>query len=613
MSSMDRAKSKTMATRRAAPVVLIVDEREACDKIAVSLGQRGPRLVRAHNATEALQALAACKPDLVLLNVAGSNLHGRTVLHDIRASKHGSKISVFLLADMATRASVLQSAQLGVQGYLIRSECSTEDIVERVMRHLYAETPGSLAKESTRPVHAEAVGMHATSSGTSWTGTGRRESSRSAVSMVSQVNAPATAPASEDISPLAAEDIRLALERGAELRPLSPTVQYVMSLTANTSCNVEDLAKAIGADQALCIRLLRLANSAAYCRGRPVDNVKAAVQRIGIQQVRSLVMTLSVIDQYDHGLGDYVNPQLFWEHSVACGLIASVIAQRLQAASDDYFLWGLLHDVGRLILMDQAPDRYRRVCESAYSQRIPLEVAETQLLGIDHCEALRIALKQWRFPDEFVTPASSHHQAIANLKRWKTKAPATIALADRLARGLLLGSSGNKWIHPVEELIEFLELETGFLADLRDRIPAEMSAIRMVMLARATGSSWPEYAQEVQQAIVRPVRALCASHDRSPSVLALFFDRIRRNDSSGPPNLGVIYARHQGANPAVVSSFETMEKDAECQTLPVLWICQTAQPVQTEWLQRRRHAVVNPSAHLQTMIEAVNGLLAPGP
>ena len=142
-------------------------------------------------------------------------------------------------------------------------------------------------------------------------------------------------------------------------------------------------------DQALAMRVLRMANSAVYARGKIINNLPTAVQRIGITEIRNVALTLGVVHQYQGRLSQFVDPWLFWEHSIACGLLAHAIGKQCSGASrDNLFLWGVLHDLGRLILLDHAAEAYTRVLETAESIERPIEVIERKMLLVDHCEIL---------------------------------------------------------------------------------------------------------------------------------------------------------------------------------------------------------------------------------
>ena len=119
-----------------------------------------------------------------------------------------------------------------------------------------------------------------------------------------------------------------AILEGSDLRAMGPAVQQVLALTRSASSSIDAIAKAIKQDQALSLKVLKVANSPLFAHGERVENVQKAVTRIGISQIQTTVMSLSVVDQFSAAsLAGRIKTEWFWEHSIACGLIASRIAR----------------------------------------------------------------------------------------------------------------------------------------------------------------------------------------------------------------------------------------------------------------------------------------------
>jgi len=258
------------------------------------------------------------------------------------------------------------------------------------------------------------------------------------------------------------EELVQEITKGLNLKPLASNVHNLMSITQSPYCSTEEVAREIILDQALSIRILKLANSSAYARGKRVTGLKPAIGRIGIQTVRKLVMSLDILKQYEGIISEYIDVKLFWEHSIACGLIGSAIGKACQSPFvDDYFLWGMLHDVGRLILVEQIPEQYIEVYKNYCNLLLPLEIVETKQIGLNHCDILQIAMKHWSFPEGFISPVVNHHTSYLKLKRLKpeeVEGAVIVALSNKLAHSLLLGTSGNDTIYPFDNLVELLKL-----------------------------------------------------------------------------------------------------------------------------------------------------------
>ncbi|RME38539.1 MAG: HDOD domain-containing protein [Planctomycetota bacterium] len=436
-------------------------------------------------------------------------------------------------------------------------------------------------------------------------------------------SAPARAPVSQPISDIddlqpvitKKELVRLVTE-GLKLRPLSGTAQLVLSTTANAQCTVEDVAQAVETDQALSLRLLKLANSTAYARGRPVDTVLEAVKRIGNTEVRNIVLAISMLDRFHGRIARYIDPWLFWEHAIASGWLARSLAHSSGQARDEegsYFLWGVLHDVGRLLFLDSVPDQYAEVYEAAEKRRLPLEQVETRMLLMDHGSVLARAMEHWNFPQELITPVVNHHEPLHKMRRLGPKfvqPAAFIALADRLAHALMIGCSGNDALYPLEDLADLAGATRDALLDAVKQAYDQTRTLKMTLLARTHTDAWPDFCEQTRQRLSRPVRAVHAAMRPEWNPFALFFGRLRGKNVDIAPNLGVIYLYDTRDQPTVLSAYEKAERRAGVENLPVL-IVHTKGKVNGDdaWIRARTSVILRTPVRVGALLAAVEDLL----
>lgn len=184
----------------------------------------------------------------------------------------------------------------------------------------------------------------------------------------------------------------------------------VMEVASDPDAGPGDLKRAMECDAALCAKVLRCVNSAAYGLRTKVTNLQQAIAYLGMKQIRNLAMAAQIADLFksDEAVGPYRRSAL-WRHLVSVGVCGRLLAMRIRfSAFEDVFLAGLLHDIG-LILEDQHVHRgFVKVLESLDGSRplIPLEQAH---LGFDHTTlGLRLA-EQWRFPEGARAAIRYHH------------------------------------------------------------------------------------------------------------------------------------------------------------------------------------------------------------
>jgi putative nucleotidyltransferase with HDIG domain len=204
--------------------------------------------------------------------------------------------------------------------------------------------------------------------------------------------------------------IRL-LENLKEL-PTLPTVvaQLMMTLNEPTS-SARDLERLIANDQAIAARLLKLANSAFYGLPGKVASLNRAITLLGFNTVRSLVLTIGVIDKFGGPSGGkYFDRGEFWEHSLSVAMVARLLGARDSAFSpDEAHLAGLLHDIGKVIMDNFMPAKFQEAMQLVKEKgRDPLE-AEQELLGLSHDEVGHIAAGEWRFPEFLSEVIKNHH------------------------------------------------------------------------------------------------------------------------------------------------------------------------------------------------------------
>lgn len=262
----------------------------------------------------------------------------------------------------------------------------------------------------------------------------------------------------------------------------APVLDEIEAVLESPQCSLASVGEAIEKDPDLTARLLKLGNSAFYGFSTRLSTVAEAVSLIGIQQVQDLILASSIIDQFNGMPREQINMESFWRHSLACGTSARILAleKRLPKA-DKFFVCGLLHDVGRLVLFLQAPAAAQRVFDCYHADRILLRDAERQVLGYDHQDIAAALLQRWNFPDVLVQAVGSHHELRGQTPlRVET---AVVHFSDYLVNAMQIGSSGERQIPPLQaRLWETLGLTSEALDSLMSAIDDQMAAVEEAFL-----------------------------------------------------------------------------------------------------------------------------------
>jgi len=205
------------------------------------------------------------------------------------------------------------------------------------------------------------------------------------------------------------------------------------------------LSQIIEEDPGLTARLLKLSNSAFYGFSAKVETAKHAITVLGTQQLRELVLACSVMKVFKSVPSDLVDMESFWRHSIACGVAARSLASlRYESNVERYFVAGLLHDIGRLIILMQLPQIVPKVFLKAKLQKQFLFKVEHELLGFNHATLGGLLLASWELSPRMVESIKYHHYP--TMAKSHPIDAAIIHTADIIANSMQMGSSGERLI-----------------------------------------------------------------------------------------------------------------------------------------------------------------------
>jgi len=174
----------------------------------------------------------------------------------------------------------------------------------------------------------------------------------------------------------------------------------------------------IGADMAMTAKILKLVNSAFFCLPCEISGASHAVKLLGLDTLRTLVLTAHVFEQFQSSLLTADDVQQISDHSLAVSNSARKIArfEHLdQPTQEGAFTAGLLHDAGKLILASTLADRYREVLEYREKADIGLHAAEHELLGCSHAQVAAYLFGVWGLPGTIVEAVAWHHEPAGSL------------------------------------------------------------------------------------------------------------------------------------------------------------------------------------------------------
>lgn len=190
-----------------------------------------------------------------------------------------------------------------------------------------------------------------------------------------------------------------------------PYLQLTEELQSEES-SLRDIARIISRDMAMSTKILQLVNSAYFGMRRQILNLEQAVNFLGLETIKGLVLGIGIFTQFAVPPALRKRLSRLWDHSLKCATMARGLAiqERLTKAEvDECFAAAMIHDIGKLVLCTKLPDRYGQVLEHASRQNVTDWKAEQELLGFSHAEIGAYLIGLWGLPPCLFEVAAYHH------------------------------------------------------------------------------------------------------------------------------------------------------------------------------------------------------------
>jgi HD-like signal output (HDOD) protein len=215
------------------------------------------------------------------------------------------------------------------------------------------------------------------------------------------------------------------------------------------SASSDRIAKVVGTDMSLAAKLIKLVNSPLYGFPQPIDSISRAVTMVGAKELSTLALGISAINYFKDIPPELVDMRTFWRHSITCGIFAKILAgTQVGLPPERFFIAGLLHDVGRLILFKKLPYASTEAMLFARENSIPLVEAERAIMDFCHTDVSRALLAAWKFPEALSDMINYHHNPMEFPNPLE---PAIIHVADNLTNAVEIAQGGMYVIPGIDD------------------------------------------------------------------------------------------------------------------------------------------------------------------
>lgn len=253
------------------------------------------------------------------------------------------------------------------------------------------------------------------------------------------------------------------LAEGYEFKPFPAVVSQLLAELKDPDAKADRFANVIEQDIALASRILKLANSPLFGFAHELRSVRHAVTVLGKNSLKNMALSYVGASLFSDAQSCALREGL-WTHSLACAVMARCIADtRDTISSDDAFLAGILHDVGKLFFLDVARENYVQAMAGPTEAR---EATERRLFGAAHDEIGFRLVAAWPLMDEVKAAIKFHHRPTAETVR--SDLTAVVHVANYLVRFHGVGSVVDPFASVDPSLLELLGLTEGTIEGLTE-------------------------------------------------------------------------------------------------------------------------------------------------
>ena len=206
------------------------------------------------------------------------------------------------------------------------------------------------------------------------------------------------------------------LDQIEDLPTLPAIAMEVNKMLLDDDTTINKLSDTIEKDQAMVSKLLKLVNSAFFGLRGKISNISHAVVVLGFNTIRNAVVSTSIIDAFSIKEGlDGFDITEFWKHSLAVAVTSKSLAEKtgIQFA-DDFFVGGLLHDMGKMVLLQHFKDLFHKVWRTVKENNQSFYDAEKIQIQIDHAQIGGYLARKWQLPMALVDAIRNHHDVGLN-------------------------------------------------------------------------------------------------------------------------------------------------------------------------------------------------------
>lgn len=204
------------------------------------------------------------------------------------------------------------------------------------------------------------------------------------------------------------------LRNNVTIPTIPEIVTRIQKLVDDPEAGTKEMGALVAQDAPLAAKVLRIANSAYYGLHEPCVSTEQASAILGARVLRNVVTQAAVMNQYQHlrKYSDFDFDEM-WRHTVATGHVCASLAKQckvpLALTPDEFYVCGLLHDIGQIVMLDSLGEEYLDILRESKQQKRPIQLLEQSVLGYDHTDVGALIARRWSLPDPIINAIQYHH------------------------------------------------------------------------------------------------------------------------------------------------------------------------------------------------------------
>jgi HD-like signal output (HDOD) protein len=236
-----------------------------------------------------------------------------------------------------------------------------------------------------------------------------------------------------------------------KMASLNYIVPKVIQIANDNNSSARDIIKVIQMDPVLTGKALKLVNSAFFGLSNEIANLSRAVVLLGMSTIRNLALSCSVMSSFK--FNDKIcklTSEDFWKYSMGVSAMCQLIARFRKETKkdiDEYFLAGMLHNIGKALLVQCYPEEYNTAIEIAENEGIPIGEAEEETFGVSHQVVGERLAQKWKLP-EIVIDSMLHY---TDPTESQEKHTLVISISSFLLKQSHIGFSGDYFEHKISD------------------------------------------------------------------------------------------------------------------------------------------------------------------